>query len=75
MKTAREEEVRKYNEEAISHYSICDCLDLFRKIQFMDMEKTRGKKKLMTALKARILSLVMPGERSFSTGKVTSRFS
>jgi hypothetical protein len=69
MKVAGEEEFQNYDEEAISHYNISDCLDLFRKIQFKGLVKTRAQKRLLSALKARILTLVMPRDGYLSKAK------
>jgi hypothetical protein len=75
MKAAGEEEFQNYDEQAISHYNICDCLDLYRKIQFTGLAESPAKRKLVASLKARIITLVMPGEGNFPTGKVPPRSS
>jgi hypothetical protein len=73
MKAAGEEEFQNWNEEAISRFNLCDCLDLFRKVQFTSLPKSRAQKKLLVWLKARIISLVMPGDHRFSTSKLKHR--
>lgn len=70
MKAAGDEELKNCDEEAISHYNLCDCLDVVRKIQFMGLVKARAHKKLLASLKARILTLVIPKEGYYPKAKM-----
>jgi hypothetical protein len=75
MKAKEEEDFQHFDVEAIRHFNICDCLDLFRKIQFLDAIKTRNHEKIEASLEARIITLVMPGNGPFPARKLRSRTS
>jgi hypothetical protein len=62
MKASEEEDFENFDAEAIRHYNICDCLDLFRKLQFLGLADSREKKHLVKSLELRIITLVMPHE-------------
>jgi hypothetical protein len=60
MKEKDEEVFQNCDEEAISRYNINDCLDLFRKLQFMGLTETKAQKDLVKSLELRIITLVIP---------------
>ena len=62
MKALEEDDFQHYDPEAISFYTITDCLDLYRKLQFSGLIKTKTQKNLVACLKSRIITLVMPNE-------------
>jgi hypothetical protein len=70
MKAKEEKDAQHYDVEAIRHYNICDCLDLFRKIQFRGSLKTPAQKQLVASLEARIINLVMPADGSLPARKL-----
>lgn len=68
MKALEENDFHHYDPAAISDYTITDCLDLYRKLQFSGLTKTKTQRALVACLKSRIINLVIPdeaGRRSF----------
>jgi hypothetical protein len=73
MKAKEKKDFHHYDVEVIRHYNICDCLDLFRKIQFRGALKTPAQKKLVASLETRIINLVMPGDGASSSSQLSPR--
>jgi hypothetical protein len=66
MKEMEDTEFQNCNEEAISRYNINDCLELFRKLQFLGLTGNGPQKKLVKSLELRIITLVIPNEAASS---------
>jgi hypothetical protein len=62
MKASEEDDFQHCDPKAISQFTITDCLDLYRKLQFLGLIKTKTQKNLVESLKLRIITLVLPEE-------------
>lgn len=70
MKKYKENFFQHVDSEAINQYSIHDCLDLIRKIQFSQAQQIAVRRNILELLKKRILTLVLPGISRFPSSFV-----